>query len=670
MDSDSSMKPMVPKKTKFPASRAELIEVLGNAMDLIDVMGPKALKSFNQEKLPFSELDRGKLNNHDIMEMDPHLQKLIAQHRYGMRCDASVSTAADEISVIARVDDLSKWEALSEVRLGATIEGKDDDKDVLVTARLPLSRIERVRRLPFVKSLKASRPLFTDLSATIEDLEVSRESLPFGLQSSGKGKGIVVGIVDYGCDFAHRNFLNADNSSRILSIWDQNGPDSNESPFGYGREYRNPEINQALQSNNPYETLGYAPPPDWHLSSRGTHGTHVMDIAAGNGNGSNVAGVAPEADLVFVDVSHSDLPFSSHEVVGKSFGDSTRLLEALQYIFEVAADRPCVINVSLGTNGGPHDGTTLVEDGIDRLVSQKDNRAVTIAASNSYDDGIHASGILQKGESVDLLWNVVSGEYALHSELEIWYDGSDRFDVELIAPDGFSFGKISPGAKPLDLAFNNRLVVFMSSRLNDPTNNDNMIGVYLKEEFFGWNPQGQWTIRLHGSEVNNGSFHAWIERNNVNQSHFVPPHDNSHTIGSISCGHKSIVVGSYDAHKVNCPISYFSSAGPTRDGRNKPEISAPGHGVLAAHSRTGFKTIRKSGTSMAAPAVAGVCALVYEESLERRRNLSIDQLKNILENACRSVGSSGWDARYGFGRLSASRALQSIIDQKDEGGIS
>ncbi len=114
-------------------------------------------------------------------------------------------------------------------------------------------------------------------------------------------------------------------------------------------------INAALGQPDPYSALGYGPPPD-NAFQQGTHGTHVMDIAAGNGHGSGVPGVAPNADIIFVEVAANDIPFSGPNAVGKSFGDSVQLLEAVKFIFEQAGDRACVINASLGTNGGPHDG--------------------------------------------------------------------------------------------------------------------------------------------------------------------------------------------------------------------------------------------------------------------------------------------------------------------------
>ena len=84
-----------------------------------------------------------------------------------------------------------------------------------------------------------------------------------------------------------------------------------------------------------------------------------MDIAAGNGRGSGFPGVAPGADLIFVELSSRiDDPAT------ESFGNSKRLLEAVDYIFRkaTALGRPAVVNLSLGTFGGPHDGTTPVEE--------------------------------------------------------------------------------------------------------------------------------------------------------------------------------------------------------------------------------------------------------------------------------------------------------------------
>ncbi len=587
-------------------------------------------------------------------DMDPRLQILIAQMRSGATKTASASTAENEVAVIARVTDADSWLGLSEVR-DATLIGATDGGDSIVTGKIPVMRIEKVRNLPYVESLKAAQSLRPMLAVATDETESQPAQLPPGNNVSG-GKGVVVGIIDYGGDFVHKNFRKGNGKTRLLSLWDQNGGNSPASPFGYGVEHSAASLDLAINQADPYAAINYFP-------GSKSHGTHVMDIAAGNDNGSGVPGMAPNADLVFVNVTHDRDPDKPNDIIKTSFGDSVTLLEALKYIFDQAGNRPAVVNVSLGTNGGPHDGTTLVDQGIDTLVSAAPNRAVVIAASNSYDDGIHATGTLSTGASHDLHWDVAS---SLHRpiEMELWYAGVDRFKVDLFAPNGALLATAKPG-ETIEVKMGNDVVALLANRLNDPNNNDNMIGVFLMPGM----PGGQYVVRLTGNSVSNGGFHAWIERDNSFQSNFAAPNDNTHTIGSISCGKKVIAVGSYDANASTKPLSYFSSAGPTRDGRKKPDISAPGHTVWAASSLTKTGVTRMSGTSMAAPAVAGIIALVFEEAAVRGINLSIDQTIQILTSSARRnpPGGTAWNDRYGHGRISAARAIKAVINMSTGG---
>src|SRR5262249_9103037 len=89
-------------------------------------------------------------------------------------------------------------------------------------------------------------------------------------------------------------------------------------------------------------------------SVSGTHGTLVLDIAAGNGNGTGIKGVAPKADIIFVQTFVSPLG-------GSRYIDGVTVLSAVGKVMTQlqsnAISLPIVFNVSLGGNDGPHDST-------------------------------------------------------------------------------------------------------------------------------------------------------------------------------------------------------------------------------------------------------------------------------------------------------------------------
>ena len=95
-------------------------------------------------------------------------------------------------------------------------------------------------------------------------------------------------------------------------------------------------------------------------------------------------------------------------------------------------------------------------------------------------------------------------------------------------------------------------------------------------------------------------------------------------------------------------IASFSSRGPTVDGRIKPDVVAPGSGVVVADLRRGGY-VRKGGTSFAAPLVSGVCALLLQKNPEWRP----DQVLEALRSTALDLGAAGPDTVYGWGQINA-----------------
>jgi serine protease AprX len=104
----------------------------------------------------------------------------------------------------------------------------------------------------------------------------------------------------------------------------------------------------------------------------------------------------------------------------------------------------------------------------------------------------------------------------------------------------------------------------------------------------------------------------------------------------------------------NYGVSYFSSRGPTGDGRTKPDLVAPGERIDSCSLEGDYETM--DGTSMAAPHVSGAAALL----MARHRELA-GQPRRIKEIICKSATDLGREPRFqGAGMLDVLRALQSV----------
>jgi Subtilase family len=541
------------------------------------------------------------------------------------------------------------------------------------TAFVPLSAIPRLEASAAVRYLELARPLFPALNTAVPYAQINalHNAVP-----PLTGAGVVVGIVDLEVlDFYHADFRTAGGATRVLSLWDQNltavGAEAAPvvagvlSPFGV--EYDQAAIDAEL--NHPVGTPAYQRVR--HGGAVASHGTAVAGIAAGNGlaQGGTFVGAAPEADIIYVRL---------REPVGTAiFADSGDVAAAFKYIFSRAGSQPCVVNMSATDDIGPHDGMAAGEQFLDGLL-EVPGRAITVAAGNSNLNASHAAGTVPPGGSTTLVLKYTGG--AVHDDTaEIWYDGHDEFEVTVTAPTNppaivTSIGPNMTGSASLPGGGS----VVVSSTQHDARNNDNVISITITRAPTDQIPVGNWTIQLTGTVVINGAFHAWVDRNNRDQSAWLAPHvqDDHCTLGTPATARRVIAVGNHD--RPGPPplpplppppplLDQLSGRGPSRDGRIEPEIAAVGT-INAPRSRNmnsafvGSLYEVKSGTSRSAPLVAGTCALLFQC---RGASATWANLKQILEDTAGTTGLAIPHPGFGFGILRVANACSGAIPITD-----
>jgi len=123
-----------------------------------------------------------------------------------------------------------------------------------------------------------------------------------------------------------------------------------------------------------------------------------------------------------------------------------------------------------------------------------------------------------------------------------------------------------------------------------------------------------------------------------------------------------------DYTQLNPGIAYFSSPGPSSDGRIKPDLAADGFDVYSTSHASDTSYVYKSGTSMSAPASTGSAALIveaYRDIHGADSHIRSDLMKALLINSVHDVGTQGPDYAYGYGMIDAKAAVDTL--QSDNG---
>lgn len=537
----------------------------------------------------------------------------------------------------------------------------------LFTASVPAGQLEALARHPAVQRVEMGTPVNLTLDEARPAANVDEVQQGSGLPSSYTGKGVVVGIVDGGFQYNHRDFYSKDGSTyRVKRVWDTNVPDSGKY-----------ETEEAI----------LAAAYDLHANSWETHATHVAGIAAGADTTQGYQGVAPDAELVFVSYSN----------------DNASIINGIQYIYDYAdsVGKPAVVNLSLGMHVGPHDGTSQFDRVCDAL--QGEGRLLVGAAGNEAADDIHISKTFTPADT--LLRTFIEYTPGYYAIADLWSDAGQSFSIEPVLYNlqtgeetSLSHDTILPvdGSHSYDFPLSDytgsRYDALSIYATRDPNNDkaNAYVAVALTRSL-----GNSFALGLKVSATQ-GTVQGWCTNASFADKG-VPgwtAGDEHSTMGEIGgTGNRIITVGAYTSKdrfrntwgqtgtmgETLGRIATFSSLGPTPDGRTKPDIAAPGTVLISAFTdKTGslFSLYRSyvvsreadsyygamQGTSMASPFVTGVLATW----LEAKPDLTPEEVRSILSYTAINDDYTGDlagvpDNTWGYGKIDALAGIRQVI---------
>lgn len=613
---------------------------------------------------------------------DFHLEHFLAQpHAEGEEMNLFIHGPAESVSAAVRAH-------------GGTVKRF---REGLVSARVPVAEVWALAASPAVQRFEFSLDPGTLLGdsmrvkAHVNEVHAGLAPLP----QAYDGQGVVIGFIDSGLDVNHPDFRNPDNTSRVAYYWDQNlgGPGA-PAGFGYGVEWNNVQINAGQIGS----------------TDSGAHGTTVTGSGAGNGsaNGRH-KGVAPAADIIVVKYS--------------STGDfRANVADAAEYIYQraLAMGKPAVVNASLGTYSGSHDGLDAAALFIDDMLDERPGRAFVCAGGNAGQFGpMHRR--LEPASDTVFTW-FLTNSYPPPGNLfnfpnvffEVWADIADFQNMQY----AIGADRVSPSYAYRGRTAYHTMAENLGGVINEPliSSSGNVLAnvqfslqqrgqqvqlqVFMPQPDSGsynwrfmvtgtgrceiWSTAAFGTANMASNDIAPGSVPTAAEYPPM-AKHRAPDRD-KHIVDSWACSDHTLTTANYwnQAEYQPCSGPYIvtgltpymlsanSSAGPTRDDRWKPDIAAPGDVTMAAAplpiladwANTNADKLdqfcmhaRNGGTSMASPVVAGTAALY----LQKCPSADWQQVRNAIIGTAWGDGFTGTlpNKYFGYGRVHAFNALTS-----------
>lgn len=623
------------------------------------------------------------MKKHRDAKSNPATRSTVRTLRVGQR---SYSTA----ELISVTIDCQDAQALAEQLKADGFTAHVATENVL-TARISMEAVERLTAMPEVKHIALARRFQKKMNKARAATNVTKIHAGEGLETPFTGKDVVIGVIDQGFQYDHAAFKTKDGKQRVRALWD------------FWKDNSQPTTNVPTGGEKAE-----------------SHATHVTGIAAGTELGNGYGGVAPGADIIMMP--------------SPNFSD-TDIIKGVKYVKEFAEKegKPWVVNMSFGTQIGPHDGTQLYDQTIEKMIGK--GGFVTAANGNEGGQKIHAMAEVPAGETRYLVFERPGNMENLQDSTVFYFSAltADSVAHFKVTPILYADGKvIAPTEKQWEKAESQNIVSFIQG-INKYSKKQDFYGEFNLErfeEFFENESLGDYSrvlllaLKVESISQTPQTFHAWIEggiygefseRSFEGETARMVRGDDQYLVGEGSSTIPSAVsVASFNtatswhakltgqtiemAGTANTSgevgeASLFTTPGPYLGKGLKPLVAAPGSMICSAFNaydqnidynegedgdmfvadvRTVNGKKQYYGMMEGTSMASPFMAGVLALWLEAYPQLSYEQVVEIVKKTSvrdNKVGMEEWTRKRGYGKVDAYAGLKEVLQLASVNGI-